>query len=160
MVKLAQIQAGQFFDLFQAVNQSVAVDEQLSGGLRNIQIVLKELVDGKERFLIQRIDGVLLEHFAQEDLAQSRGELIDQTANAKILIIDDALLSVEHLAHINGSLGFLVRVGQLPQMLGHCADADDGLNAQLISLSLMLRTKSCSLSLMVPDRTSTVATSL
>ena len=62
MVKLPQIQAGELLDLFQAVHQGVTVDKQLAGSLRYIQIVLKELIDGKQCLLIQRIDGVLLEH--------------------------------------------------------------------------------------------------
>ena len=51
MIKLAQIQAGQLLDLFQAVHQGVAVDKELPGGLGNVQVVLKELIDGEQRFL-------------------------------------------------------------------------------------------------------------
>ena len=73
MVELAQIQAGQLLDLFQTVHQGVAVDEQLPGSLGNVQVVLKELVDGKQGLLIQGIDGVFLEYFTQEDFAQGGG---------------------------------------------------------------------------------------
>ena len=70
MVKLTQIQAGQLLDLLQTVNQRVAVDKQLAGSFRHIQIILKELIDGKQGLLIQRINGILLENFSQIDLAQ------------------------------------------------------------------------------------------
>ena len=43
----------------------------------------------------------------------------------------DGFFGVKHLAHFNGCLGFLVRISQLPQMLGHGADADHRLDAQL-----------------------------
>ena len=58
------------------------MNKQLPGSLGNIQIVLKELVDGKERFLIQAINGALLEDFTEENLAKSGGQLINQTADA------------------------------------------------------------------------------
>ena len=83
MVKLAQIQTGQLLDLLKTVHQRIAVDKQLAGGLGDVQIVLKELVDGKQGFLIQRVNGILLEHFAQVDLAKGSGQLINQTVKLK-----------------------------------------------------------------------------
>ena len=53
MIELAKIQAGELADLFQTVNQGVTVDKQLSGSLRDVQIVLEELVDGEQRLLIR-----------------------------------------------------------------------------------------------------------
>ena len=53
MVELPQIQAGELFDLLQAVDQRIAVDKQLAAGLRNVQVVLEELLDGKQRLLVQ-----------------------------------------------------------------------------------------------------------
>ena len=81
MVELPQVQAGELLDLLQAVDQGVSVDEQLPGGLGDVQVVLEELVDGEQRLLIQRVDGVLLEDLAQEDLAQGGGQLVDQAAD-------------------------------------------------------------------------------
>ena len=92
VVKLPQIQPGELLDLFQPVDQCIAVDEELPGSLGDVQVVLKELVDGEERLLIQRVDGVLLENLLEEHLAQSRGQLIDQTADAQVLVVDDVLL--------------------------------------------------------------------
>ena len=82
MVKFPQIQASQLLDLLQAVHQGIAVYEELSGGFGHIQIVLKELIDGEQGFLIQAVNGVLLEYLAEEDLTQGSGQLVDQPANA------------------------------------------------------------------------------
>ena len=68
MIKLPQIQAGQFLDFLQAVHQSVAVNKQFSGSFGHIQVVLKELVNSKQGFVIQAVDGILLEHLAEENL--------------------------------------------------------------------------------------------
>ena len=97
MVKLAQVQAGELLDLLQPVHQGITVDKQLTGSFRNVQIVLKELVDGEESFLIQRIDGILLEYLGQENAAQGGRQLIDQAADTQIFIVDDAALGVKHL---------------------------------------------------------------
>ena len=51
VVKLPQIQTRQLFDLLQPVHQRVPVDEQLPSGLGDVQVVLKELVDGEQRLL-------------------------------------------------------------------------------------------------------------
>ena len=67
VVELPQIQAGELLDLLQTIDQSIAVDKELSGGLGDIQVVLKELVDGEQSLLIQGVDGVLLEDLGQED---------------------------------------------------------------------------------------------
>ena len=43
VIELAQVETGQFFDLFETVDQRVAVYEQLARGLGNVQIVFEEL---------------------------------------------------------------------------------------------------------------------
>ena len=52
MVKLAQVKTRQFLDFLQTVDQSIAVDKQLPRGLGYVQIVLKELLNGKERLMV------------------------------------------------------------------------------------------------------------
>ena len=106
MVKLTQIQTGKLLDFLQAIHQGITMDKELSGSFRNIQIVLKELIDGEQCFLIQAVNGILLENFRQVDLAQGGGQLIDQTANTQPLIVDDTLFSIEHLT--SGTLSDLV----------------------------------------------------
>ena len=147
MVELTQVKTGQLLDLLQTIHQRVTVDEQLTGGLGHVQIVLEELIDGEQSLLIQRIQRILLEHFGQEDLAQGGGQLIDQTANAQIFVVDNALLGVKHLAHIDSGLGFLVSVCQTTHMVGNRADTDHGLNEQL-ALQLLLHGPGHSLQLL------------
>ena len=101
------------------------MDKQLAGRFRHVQVVLKELVDGKQGFLIQCVDGVLLEHLLQKHLAQRGGQLVDQAADTQILVVDHVALGVEHLTHFDGDLGLLVGLGQFPQVLGHGADTDE-----------------------------------
>ena len=98
--------------------------KKLSRSLRYIQAVLKELVDGEQRLLIERIDGILLEHLGQEDLTERRRQLVDEAADAEVFIVDDRLFRLEDLADLDGDLCLLVGIGQLAQMLGDRADAD------------------------------------
>ena len=83
MVKFPQVQTSQLLDLFQTVHQCVPVYKQLSGSFRNIQVVLKEALDGEQRFGVQAVDAVLLEDFLQEGIAQGGGQLVDQAGNAR-----------------------------------------------------------------------------
>ena len=46
VVKLTQVKAGELLDLLKTVHQRISVDEELAGGLGDVQVVLKELVDG------------------------------------------------------------------------------------------------------------------
>ena len=131
MVKLAQVQAGDLLYLLKPVHQGIAVDVQLAACLRYVQVVLKELVYSLQRVRVQGLDGVLLEDLGEEHLAESGGQLVYDAADAEILVVDDGLLSVKHLADLDGDLGFLVAVGQLAQVVSRGAYADDGLDQQL-----------------------------
>ena len=91
VVKFPQVQTRQFLDFFQTVNQRIAVHVQLSGRFGNVQIVLKEFVNGIQCVRVQRFNGVLLEHLGQEHFAQGDGQLINDTADAQILIADKIL---------------------------------------------------------------------
>ena len=87
------------------------MNKQLTRRLGYVQVVLKELVDGEQRLLVQCIDGVLLEHLLQEHLAQGSRQLIDQPANTQIFVVDDVALRIEHLADLDGDLGLFVALG-------------------------------------------------
>lgn len=83
VVKLPQVKPRELLDLFQTVDQRIAVDEQLAGGLGDVQAVLKEHVDGEQRLLIERLDGILAEDLGEEDLAQRGRQLIDQAGRCQ-----------------------------------------------------------------------------
>ena len=121
----------ELFDLLQPVDQGVAVDKELPGGLGDVEVVLKEFVNGEKRLLVQGVDGVFLENLREEDLAEGRRQLVDQAADPQVFIAEDALFCLEDLADFNGDLRFFVRIGQLPQVVGDGADADGRFNEQL-----------------------------
>ena len=104
MVELPEIQAGNLLDLLQTIHQGIPVDEQLSGRLGDVEVILEELVDREQRLLIERVDGVLLEDLGQENFTQGRRQLVDQSADAKVFIVDDGFLGVEDLADLDGNL--------------------------------------------------------
>ena len=107
------------------------MDEQLAGGLRNVQIVFKEPLDGKQGLLIERFDGTFLEHLAQEHLAKGGGKLVNQAGNAEIVIADNGFLGIKHLADLQGDLRFLKGAGQILDAGDAGADADDGMDIEL-----------------------------
>ena len=84
---------------------------QFPGCFGNVKIVLKEAVDRLQGVLIQGLDGVLLEDLVEEHLTQGGGELIDDTAEAETLIMDDGLVAFKDAADVDGDLGLLVAVG-------------------------------------------------
>ena len=97
VIKFPQIQPGELLDLLQAVDQRVAVHIQLARGLGDVEVILKKLVDRLKRILIERLDRVLLEDLVEEHLAQRGRELIDDAAQAEVLIIDDRLLCLNFM---------------------------------------------------------------
>jgi hypothetical protein len=78
----------------------------------------------KERLLIERIYGALLENFLEEHLAQRRGQLIDEPRDAEIVVADDVLLGVENLADLEGDLRLLEGFGEVLDAAYDRADAD------------------------------------
>ena len=89
MVKFPQVEAGQLFDLFQPVDKGVAVNEQFSGGFRHVQVILKELMDGEESLVVERIDRAGLEDLLEEGLTEGGRQLVDQPGDAEVVIADN-----------------------------------------------------------------------
>ena len=135
VLEFAQIQTRQLADFLQTVNQRIPVDKQLSGGFGHVQIVLEEALNGQQSFAVKRFETAALEHFLQEHLAQRGRKLIDQTADAEILVADDALLGFEHLSHIQSDLRFLVGARQILDVLHDGGNTDGNLG---VSVSAML----------------------
>ena len=107
VVKFAQVKSCELLDFFQTVNKGVSVNKQLAGGFGNVQVVLEELLNGKQRFLIERLNGALLEDFLQEHLAEGIRQLINQSGYAEILVGNDGLFGVENLADLQRHLCLL-----------------------------------------------------
>ena len=53
IIEVAQVKAGQLADLLKTVDQRVAVNEQTAACLGDVQVVLKEALDGEQGLLIQ-----------------------------------------------------------------------------------------------------------
>ena len=70
IIKAAQVQSGALLDLLNTIHQCIAVYEQLSGSLRHIQIVLKELVQCIQCLFVQIVRYIVTEDLFDEDLAQ------------------------------------------------------------------------------------------
>ena len=93
--------------------------EQLSGSLRHIQIVLKELVQCIQCLFVQIVGYIVSEDLFDEDLAQIHRQLIDQSSDSQSAIGNDFFLCIEDLAYIQCHLSFLVGLGDILQFLYH-----------------------------------------
>ena len=105
----AQIQARNLLDFLQPVYQSVSMDVELARRLRNIEVVLKK------RLIVSSVSsssasmGFFLERFGQEHLAQRCRQLINDAADAEVIIMNDRLLVFKHFADLDGDLRLLQR---------------------------------------------------
>ena len=109
IVKFSEVKSCQFFDFIQAVNESISVNEHFSRGFGNVQIVCKEALNRGKRFSVQSFDGAFFENFVEEHFAKCGGKLIDQSANAEIIVADDGFIRIEHTADFESCLCFAVR---------------------------------------------------
>ena len=83
VIEFAEIKTRQLLDLVKTVNESVSVNEHLSGGFGHVQIIGKEALNGGKRFSVERLDGAFLENFIEEHFAKSGGKLIDESADTE-----------------------------------------------------------------------------
>ena len=102
--KLSQIKPCELFDLFKTIDEGISVNKELSGSFGNVQVVFKETLDGKERFLIERFDRASFENFFEEHIAKGGGELIDQTGDAEVVVADDGAFRIEYFADLKSDL--------------------------------------------------------
>ena len=63
--------------------------------------------------MIQAFDGAFFKHLFEEHLAQGGGQLVDQPGDAQVVIADDGLFGVKHLAHFQGDLCLFKGFGQV-----------------------------------------------
>ena len=77
------------------------MDEQLSGGLGNVQVIFEETLNGEQRLVVEGLNGAALENFLQEHFAKRGRQLINQAGNAEVVIADNGLFGVEYLADLN-----------------------------------------------------------
>ena len=58
MLELAEVEACDLADLLKSVNESVSMYEELSGGFRNVQIVLEEALNGHKCLAVEGLHPV------------------------------------------------------------------------------------------------------
>ena len=78
--------------VFLGKSPTLKVSEQLAGRFGDVQIVLKELVDGCDGLLVEIIRGLAAEDLLNEHLAQRDRKLIAQTAYSKRAVSNNVLL--------------------------------------------------------------------
>ena len=62
VLKLAQIKAGHLADLVKTVNQGVAVYKKLTRSFGNVEVVLKERLNGLQGLAVERFKAAALEY--------------------------------------------------------------------------------------------------
>ena len=63
VLELAEIKSRQLADLFKTVNQRISMNEELTGGLGNVEIIFKEALNRHKCFTVKRFKTALLENF-------------------------------------------------------------------------------------------------
>ena len=131
VVEFPQVEAGELLYLLKSVDKSVSVDKELPRGLGDVEVILKETLDGEKSLVVKALDGASLEHLSEEHIAQSGGQLIDEACNAEIVIADDGLLGVEYLADLKGYLSLFEGAGKILYSLDGGAYADKHMSVKL-----------------------------
>ena len=113
VIELAEVKTCELLDLFKSVNEGISVYEELSRSLGNVEVVLEELLDSEESFVVEGLDAAYLEHLVEEGLAEGRGEVVDKTGDTEIVVAYDHLVGVEYLADLESHLSLLEGTGEV-----------------------------------------------
>ena len=97
IIEAAQVQPGALLDLLNTIHQSVTMYKQLSGSLRHVQIVLKELVQCIQCLFVKVVRYIVSEDLFDEDFAQIHRKLIDQSSDSQCAVRNYFLLCIEDL---------------------------------------------------------------
>ena len=97
------------------------MDEQFPGRLGHVQVVLKEPLDGEQRLLVQAVNGTALEHFLQEHVTERGRQLVNEAGTAEVVVADNVLFGVKHLADFQRHLGLFEGPGQGEVLMHHDA---------------------------------------
>ena len=82
---------------------------ELTGCLGHIQVIFKKFIDCGQCFLIERIRQIFAEDFGHKHFAQRNRELIDQTANAEVVVRYHVFVCVENFSYFECHLRLFVR---------------------------------------------------
>ena len=56
ILKLSEVKACELLYLLKAVNQSITMNKEFSGCFGNVEVILKELVNGEKSFLVEAVN--------------------------------------------------------------------------------------------------------
>ena len=113
IVELTKVKTCELVNLFKTVDQRISVNEELTGGFGNVEIILKELLYCEERFVVKCVDRATLEDLTQEHFAKSCGKLVNKACYTEVVVADNLLLRVENLADLESNLCLLEGTGKL-----------------------------------------------
>ena len=131
VVKFTEVKTCELFDLIQTVNESISVNEHLSGRFGYVQIVREEALNGGEGFSVESLDGALLEDLVEEHFAEGGGKLINQSADTEVFVADDGFIRIEYASDLESSLRFSVGFGDILDIVNKAADTDGNLGVEL-----------------------------
>ena len=114
---------------------------KLTGCLRYIQAVLEELLDSEQRFVVEGLNAVLLEHFLEEGFAQGGRQVVDKTRDTEVVVAYDVLVGVEYLSYFQGGLRLLEGARQVLYADNGRAYADIHLGEELAGKCVRDRTR-------------------
>ena len=107
------------------------MNEELTRGLRNVEVVLEEALDGEEGFLIEALEGTALKYFLEEHFAEGCWQLIDKSSDAEVVVADDGLLRIEDLTDLESDLSLFEGRSQASDVRNQGADTDGALDVEL-----------------------------
>ena len=124
MVEFSKVKTRELLDLLKAVHESISVYEKLSRSFRNVQVVLKELLYSKERFVVERLYAAFLEHLFEESFAEGGGQVVYQPCYTEVVVRNYHLIGVEYLADFERGLRFLKAARKISYAFYYRAYAD------------------------------------
>ena len=94
--------------LLDPVDQCIPVHIELPRSLRHVEVIVKELLHGRQDLVIQIVWNVIPKDLFHENAAQIDRKLVDQTPYSKSVVGADRLLHIKDHAHIARHFRLLV----------------------------------------------------
>ena len=99
---------------------------KLSGSLREIQVIFEKCTDGDQGFFINRVQSFFVKNLINEHFADRNRKLVDQSADAQLVITEYILLCLEDLAHFKGCMRLFIRIRKPGNVFGQVTVSNPG----------------------------------
>ena len=100
---------------------------QLSGCLRQIQIILKESTDDRQCLSVDGIQWFISENFLDEHFTDGNRKLVEQSSNTESAISEDIAFGIENFTNLKSGACFFVCIGKIFQVICRVAVSNPGL---------------------------------